>query len=305
MQNLDHSSAGTPAGLLALHAQTLALAIADRAGLPEAWRAPGAVTVLEETGSTNTDLMEFGRVTGAAHAPHRCVLAARMQTAGRGRRGNQWLSAPDAALMLSLGLRIACAPAQLLGLPLLCGLAIRDALAAQGVAVQLKWPNDVLDAHGAKLGGLLMELHVLQSMPQAECWVVVGLGLNRALDAHTRTALADRAVTDLVSLGAVAHDPHALVADWIAALERRLAHYLAPADATAGVHAIQGFGPFVAEFNAVHAYHGKPVRLTEREVIIAQGEFAGIGAGGEARVRYPDGRVEAHLSGDLSLRGAA
>lgn len=304
MRNPEQDCVATVAELLPLSALALEQALAQRDGLHEGWRAPGAAAVVDETGSTNSDLMDRGRAGGAMHAPQRCVLAARMQTAGRGRRGNQWLSAPDAALMLSLGMRIARAPAQLVGLPLVCGLALREALAAQGIAAQLKWPNDILDAQGAKLGGLLMELHILRGEPEPECWVVVGLGLNRALDAQTRAALADRAVTDLARLGAPAHDPHRLIADWIAALEARLVLYLSPAGHQASASAIQGFAPFVCEFNAAHAYHGKPVRLTERGMLVAQGEFAGVGMHGEAQVRHADGRVESFLSGDVSLRSA-
>jgi BirA family biotin operon repressor/biotin-[acetyl-CoA-carboxylase] ligase len=298
------------AKLQPLNAQALALALGARArtassgtSLHHGWLDPQAVSLCDETGSTNTDLMELGRSAGAAMAPSRRVHMARLQTAGRGRRGNAWHGSPDATLMMSLGMRIDGKPAGLTGLPLVCGLAIREALALQGAHAQLKWPNDVLDEHGAKLGGLLVELHILRGEPQAQCWVVVGLGLNRALEPDLRHVLADREITDLQAMGAADLDPHALIADWIVAIERSLATYLGPADASSGREGVAGFEPFVSAFDAVHAYHGKPVRISERDQVMAQGDFAGVGPDGEARVRLADGRVASFLSGDVSLRG--
>jgi len=59
------------------------------------WRAVEVTTV---TGSTNADLLE----QAAYGAPEGSVLVAEAQTAGRGRMGRAWLSAPGAALMFSV-----------------------------------------------------------------------------------------------------------------------------------------------------------------------------------------------------------
>ena len=44
------------------------------------------LTIVDVTGSTNDDLLEAGK----QGAPHGTGLAARTQTAGRGRRGHKW-----------------------------------------------------------------------------------------------------------------------------------------------------------------------------------------------------------------------
>ena len=44
------------------------------------------LTIVDVTGSTNDDLLEAGK----QGAPHGTGLAARAQTAGRGRRGHKW-----------------------------------------------------------------------------------------------------------------------------------------------------------------------------------------------------------------------
>jgi BirA family biotin operon repressor/biotin-[acetyl-CoA-carboxylase] ligase len=130
---------------------------------PGLWR---EVRVVEETGSTNADLLAKAR-SGAGEG---LVLVAEAQTSGRGRMGRRWISPPRRALTFSVLLRPAV-PAGLLGwAPLLAGVAVASALErTAGVDPRLKWPNDVL-VDGAKIAGIL-----------AERWgnaVVIGTGIN-------------------------------------------------------------------------------------------------------------------------------
>src|SRR5207302_9285721 len=80
-------------------------------------------------------------------------------TAGRGRRGNVWISEPG-NLYASLLLTDAAEAAHLPELCFVVALAVRDAVAqvAPRLASQLKlkWPTDLL-LDGAKLAGLLIE----------------------------------------------------------------------------------------------------------------------------------------------------
>ena len=143
-----------------LDAARLSGALASRPGL---WR---EVRVVEETGSTNADLLAKAR----SGADEGLVLVAEAQTSGRGRMGRRWISPPRRALTFSVLLR-PTVPAGLLGwAPLLAGVAVASALQrTAGVDARLKWPNDVL-VDGAKIAGIL-----------AERWgnaVVIGTGIN-------------------------------------------------------------------------------------------------------------------------------
>jgi BirA family biotin operon repressor/biotin-[acetyl-CoA-carboxylase] ligase len=75
-----------------------------------------------------------------------------------------------------------------------------DARRPPGTApLTLKWPNDVLDANGAKLAGLLAERVDLPSVPAA---CVLGIGVNLASD-----GLPDGAVgLDALGVDATAHE---------------------------------------------------------------------------------------------------
>jgi biotin-(acetyl-CoA carboxylase) ligase len=141
------------------------------------------VRVVAETGSSNTDLVAAAQ----AGAPEGAVLAAEAQTAGRGRLGRTWLSAPGAALTFSVLLRPGAVPVTSRGwVPLLAGVAVACALRERAVPATLKWPNDVLIGD-AKVAGILAE--------QAAGAIVVGLGINVSaqrdeLPVRTATSLA-------------------------------------------------------------------------------------------------------------------
>lgn len=129
------------------------------------------LTVVDVTGSTNDDLLEVGK----QGAPHGTGLAARAQTAGRGRRGHKWDSTAG-NLLLSIVLRPCVDPAKYSGLAAVSGLAVLEALEKQGLAneIGLKWPNDLV-ARGRKLGGILVEAaRDNEGKPFAVC----GIGVN-------------------------------------------------------------------------------------------------------------------------------
>jgi BirA family biotin operon repressor/biotin-[acetyl-CoA-carboxylase] ligase len=108
-----------------------------------------SVEVVAETGSTNADLL--ARAPGLASP---VLLVAEHQTAGRGRAGRSWLSAPVAV-----------------------GTALAETLGRLGQPVQLKWPNDVLK-DGDKLAGILVET---AAASDGAAWAVIGIGLNLAM----------------------------------------------------------------------------------------------------------------------------
>ena len=129
------------------------------------------LTIVDVTGSTNDDLLEAGK----QGAPPGTGLAARAQTAGRGRRGHKWDSTVG-NLLLSIVLRPCVNPAKFSGLAAVSGLAVLEALEKQGLAneIRLKWPNDLV-ARGRKLGGILVEAaRDNEGKPFAVC----GIGVN-------------------------------------------------------------------------------------------------------------------------------
>jgi BirA family biotin operon repressor/biotin-[acetyl-CoA-carboxylase] ligase len=130
--------------------------------------------VLDQVGSTNREA--FALAACGETAP--LWIAARRQTAGRGRSGRPWASEPG-NLHVSLLLDLACPPQAVPQLSLLAGVAtvdaIRQASAGGPAGLRLKWPNDVLIGQ-AKCAGILAESMVGQGTVTA----VVGIGINLA-----------------------------------------------------------------------------------------------------------------------------
>lgn len=121
------------------------------------------------------------------------VCMAEQQTAGRGRRGREWVSPFGSNLYLSITWEFQGGAAALEGLSLAVGVAVAEALEAAGApAVSLKWPNDLL-IDGSKLGGILIEM---VGDAAGACQVVIGVGLNVRMPASAGEAI-DQSWTDL------------------------------------------------------------------------------------------------------------
>ena len=148
---------------------------------------PWRIDVVEETGSTNADLLARA---AAGEDIDGAVLIAHAQTAGRGRHGRSWSTPPGSQIALSAGVGVGGVQSEAWGwLPLFTGVAVVDAVAeVTGVTAGLKWPNDVLAGSG-KLAGILAEVAAPAPV------VVVGLGLNV-------TEAPDPVATSLALLGA-------------------------------------------------------------------------------------------------------
>lgn len=136
------------------------------------------VEVVGSIGSTNTELMERRRRLPPGESLPPTLLVAEAQTAGRGRLGRSWTSAPGSSLTFSLGLELA--PADWGGLSLAAGLAVAEALAdlPGGDRIGLKWPNDLwLRGEDRKLAGILVEAQAGAHL-HGPRWTVVGIGIN-------------------------------------------------------------------------------------------------------------------------------
>lgn len=134
------------------------------------------IELLEATDSTNAVALE-----AAAHgAPHGAAWLADSQTSGRGRRAaggvrRVWYSPPRRNIYMSVLLRPQAAPSEVSGVTLAVGAHVCGAIAeATGLAVWLKWPNDIY-VESRKLAGILTE--AVTSTEGVEA-VVVGIGFN-------------------------------------------------------------------------------------------------------------------------------
>jgi BirA family biotin operon repressor/biotin-[acetyl-CoA-carboxylase] ligase len=239
------------------------------------------IEVVGSTGSSNADLM------ARRFEADGIVRVALHQTAGRGRANRPWHGEVGASIMFSVGRIIRRKNLQ--GVSLAVGLALHQALAAEGLSSALKWPNDVLVSNKnawLKLAGIL-----LQSAAHADAdvyWLVAGVGLNYAK--QTAPELAQTASSFLQAGGTTEF------AALVPKLARAVLNALESFEQT-------GFAPMAAAWNAAHAYKNQPVHILDQGKILHQGIALGVDDEGVLILDCKES-LKHILAGDVSLRGA-
>jgi BirA family transcriptional regulator, biotin operon repressor / biotin---[acetyl-CoA-carboxylase] ligase len=230
---------------------------------------------LETVGSTNAEAL--ARARAGERGPLWITAAA--QTAGRGRRGSQWVS-PAGNLHATLLLTEPSPPQVAPQLSFVAALALHDAV-AQGAGaltprLSVKWPNDLL-LGGKKLAGILIE-----GDNEPVFALAIGFGVNCA--AHPQAAAYP--AIDLAAMGASVA-PMQMFSALSAAMTRRLDQWRCGA----------GFAQIRADWLTRAAGLGEPirVRLVEREL---SGRFQGLDADGRLLLQTGDG-VTAVTAGEV------
>jgi len=242
---------------------------------------PVTIKIIDETGSTNADLLgSLTALTGPT------LLIARSQTAGRGRAGRHWLSAPGKSLTFSLAWKFNLPVQALVGLPLAVGVAIVEALAMFNVEARLKWPNDVLH-EGRKLAGILIESATAGRVPHDASWAVIGIGINMALS-DSMSAEIGRPVANIPWLAEL--DQDMLMATLISGLAESLVQF---------EH--EGLDAFTQRWNALHAYAERAVVILDNGKVLQDGIAVGVDSIGRFLIDTTAGRI-AVMAGDVSLR---
>ncbi len=248
--------------------------------IDESVRSRIGLTTLHSTASTNDTVLAQLENPEPVQ-----ICVAEHQTAGRGRRGREWISPLGANIYFSMLWRFDGAMSGLDGLSLVVGLAVLKTLekiGAKGLA--LKWPNDIL-CSGKKLAGILLEIN---GDPNGECQVVIGIGINVKLSQEQLREISQPA-TDLCNVLGMMIDKNRVVGELVNQLVSIL-----------DVFQKKGFTPFREDWQRYDAYAGREVRLITgvKEII---GTAAGVSEHG-ALILERDGKKRAYAGGEVSLR---
>jgi BirA family biotin operon repressor/biotin-[acetyl-CoA-carboxylase] ligase len=238
-----------------------------------------SVEILPEIDSTNSELMRRAR----AGRTEPVLLVAERQTAGRGRLGREWHSAPGASLTFSLGLPLK--PLDWSGLSLAVGLSVAESLHPQ---IGLKWPNDLWLSGpdgDRKLGGILVETASIAG----ERYAVVGVGLNIAPRDGTGLSTPPAALRELA--------PELDAAAALGRVAEPLVRGLLAFSHT-------GFAPLQARFAARDVLRGRSVQVSDGAGGLTRGEAAGVGADGALLVHTAVG-MKHITSSEVSVRPRA
>lgn len=237
--------------------------------------------VLERTDSTNAELLRSEPTAGGAR-----VCLAEYQSAGRGRRGRQWISPYGSSIYCSVAWTFDGGAEALEGLSLAVGVALCGALASTGIDdLALKWPNDLLRQR-RKLAGVLVEMHGDLAGPVT---AVIGVGVNVRLPAPVSQAI-DQPWADLRDIDGVSRNR--ITGRFLDRLLPLLANYEAG-----------GFEPWRQAWLDLDAYAGAEVVVQSGSHRTA-GRARGVDERGALRLETATG-VESVYGGEVSLRPAS
>jgi BirA family transcriptional regulator, biotin operon repressor / biotin---[acetyl-CoA-carboxylase] ligase len=230
--------------------------------------------------STNRVALELGH----AGEPEGAVVLAEEQTSGRGRAGRTWHSERAAGIYITLLLRPKLAPVQAPLLTMMAGLSAHATIQAHtNLAVDLKWPNDLL-INGKKIGGILTEMH---AEPGQVRFIIVGIGLN--VNQEKFPAELSAAATSLHIESDRAQSRMELLVRLLREFESDYNRFLS-----------DGPESVTERFAAVSSYaQGKRVRVVNGKESFT-GTTAGVGPEGLLQVKRDTGTVVSVIAGEVS-----
>jgi BirA family transcriptional regulator, biotin operon repressor / biotin---[acetyl-CoA-carboxylase] ligase len=225
----------------------------------------GDLRFVDAVDSTNRMVLDLAR----AGEPEGLVVAADLQTAGRGRLDRTWVAEPATGLLVSVLLRpVNLEPARWYLVTAATALAARDACQEVAkVTPDIKWPNDLL-VDDRKLAGILAEI--------TGGAVVVGMGLN-VHSGPPGAACLDEAAGRRVSRTA-------LMVAWLRSLDRLLGNR----DAV------------MVRYRSECATVGRDVAVELVDGVRLLGRAEGIDEAGRLLVRGPDGVLNPLSVGDVT-----
>lgn len=242
--------------------------------------------ILSVVDSTNLHALRRAQQRTLALGPGQVyVCMAEMQTAGKGRRGRQWVSPFGHNLYLTVLREFTSGASSLEGLSLVIGIALVNALQEWGFSgLGLKWPNDVLwNEH--KLAGILIEI---SGDVAGTCQVVIGLGLNLKLKTDNMRDV-EQPWAALSQLGFQQRDRNRLFGRILDRVLTALERFQAT-----------GFGAFADDWNRLDISAGRHVELSSAAGAVT-GLGLGVDAGGALLLDTASG-VRRFQGGEVSLR---
>lgn len=208
-----------------------------------------------------------------------CCIA-EFQSKARGRRGRQWFSPFGTNLYFSMYWRLEQGIAAAMGLSLVVGIVVTQALRElSGQDIKVKWPND-LYLNDQKLAGILVEL----AGKTGDCaHVVIGIGVNLNMTNPDPNIVNQK----WANLGNI--NRNLLVAKIAKTLRENLEKFEK-----------NGLAFFIDDWNHLDNFIHRPVKLLIGDDVI-RGVAKGINDQG-ALLLEQNGKIQAYVGGEISLR---
>lgn len=244
----------------------------------------GIVHYFGEVASTNDTAHEIALMG----APEGTCVVAHSQTAGRGRLGRKWFSAPGAGIYLSVVLKPEINAELAPQLALVAGVAVAGAIRKTcHCDAKIKWPNDVTIG-GKKVAGILAEMN---SEGRQLGHLTLGIGINLNAERADFPAELSHIATSLK----IETGRHVSTQELLDAVLLELDHFykLYKGGASADIFKL---------WCALSDTIGRIIRVDGPGGPI-EGKAVGLGPNGFLLVRKKNGSAEEIRSGDLTFLG--
>lgn len=228
---------------------------------------------------------KYAKKLGEENVTNGTVVVTKKQTAGRGRRGRNWIS-PEGNCYFSLLLKPSIQTEHASRLTLVSALVLAEAIKnVAGLETQIKWPNDVV-VDGKKLCGILTESSIDVDGLK---YVVIGIGIN--VNQKKFDPEIDSMATSIsLQLGQDVECAH-MIAEFLNCFEMYFSIFIQTED----------LSMLLSQYNALLVNKNKEVRIVDQSERV--GVAIGINDVGELLVRNNAGVVESVNAGEVSVRG--
>ena len=237
----------------------------------------------DSVSTTNETAKELAR-QGAAEG---AVVVAEEQTGGKGRLGRRWFAPKYKGIWFSLILCPPVLPPEANQVTMLAAVAVAAAIRKEtGIAVGIKWPNDLL-AGGRKICGILTELSA--EMERIN-YMVVGIGINVNQEQTDFPEEFRESAASLRTASGIKINRVKLIRAALAEFEHWYEIWLA-----------RGFTPVLASWKEMSVSLHCQVRIHAPNKSW-EGWAEDIDSDGALLLRQPGGELQRVISGEVSLR---
>ncbi|MHC1721473.1 MAG: biotin--[acetyl-CoA-carboxylase] ligase [Clostridiaceae bacterium] len=234
--------------------------------------------------STNDKAKELASKPGLDGA----VVISEEQTTGKGRLGRNWVSPKHKGIWMSIILKPDLEPAVVPRITHVSAASVISAFKELGIDALVKWPNDII-INNKKICGILTEM---SGEINKISYIVVGIGINANLTREDIPAdIIEKASSLLVETGCEA-DRKLIAAKVLNIFETLYNNFLNTGSIEDSIK--------ICRENSILI--GRDVRLISRQKE-SRAHAIDINSNGELIVRFEDGRIEAVISGEVSVRG--
>ncbi|HBC7431764.1 TPA: bifunctional biotin--[acetyl-CoA-carboxylase] ligase/biotin operon repressor BirA [Providencia rettgeri] len=213
---------------------------------------------------------------------------AEYQSAGRGRRGRQWISPFGCNLYLSMYWKLEQGPAAAVGLSLVVGIVIAEVLnRISQEKVKVKWPND-LYMNDKKLAGILVEL---TGKTGDAAHIIIGVGINIGM--NNNNIESSKSITQEWSS----------LRDEVENIERNelSANIIKSLRESLVIFENEGLKPFLERWFKLDNFLNRSVKLLIGNDIIT-GIERGVNDQGALLLQKDNGEIIPYIGGEISLR---